>query len=138
MGSPTISKIRPESVAIPVDDGDSTYIRGFLAKVKPLEGCTVRDEYWEGRSLIERLALALEVNEDCHWDATQCATVLDFLGLTQPVNGICFCNDGSYSSTNATCGFHVILNFMRDEVRRLAPAPKAKGRKPEAEVATHA
>lgn len=113
------------------EEYESTRIRAFLAKVKPLEGCTIgeSDEYWEGRSLIERLALAREVNVNAkgyHWDAIECATVLHFLHSIQPVKGTCFCHDDS--RVNATCGFHAILEFARDEVRRMAP-PKPKARK---------
>lgn len=46
--------------------------------------------------------------------------------------GTCFCNDDS--AVNATCGFHAILEFMRDELRRSAQ-PKVKGRKRTLEVA---
>jgi hypothetical protein len=135
MASRTISKIRPESAAIAApsevpDHADVNYIRGFLSQVKPLEGNEVQDEYFEGRSLIERLALALEVNtKGYHWDATQCATVLGFLTLIQPVKGACFCDDRSYSIHNATCGFHVILYFARDQMRRMATwEPKVRKR----------
>jgi hypothetical protein len=140
-----------KSAAVPADHNDDvSYIRGFLAQVKPLEACEVDDEYFEGRSLIERLALALEANTDqdlplgegriaaaaknYQWDATQCATVLGFLTLIQPVKGVCFCNDPSYSIHNATCGFHSILYFARDQVRRIA-TPQPKARKRAAEVA---
>jgi hypothetical protein len=128
-------KVRSKSAAlfgvgVPDNEDDVGYIRGFLAQVKPLEGNAVQDEYFEGRSLVERLALALEANtEGYHWDATQCATVLGFLTLVQPVKGACFCNDSSYSIHNATCGFHLILYFARDQVRRMAtPQPKAHRR----------
>jgi hypothetical protein len=111
---------------------ESTRIRGFLAKVRPLKGCDVNDAYWDGRSLIESLAVAFEAEDaDYHWDAANCASVLDFLAWVQPVKGSCFCNDNS--RVNLTCGFHEILTFMADELRRVAP--KAKARKRAAEVA---
>jgi hypothetical protein len=116
------------------EERESTRIRAFLAKVKPLSGttCGEYDEYWEGRSLIEGLALAFETGDDTYrWHALDCAAVVNFLHWIEPVNGSCFCNDDS--RVNATCGFHAVLEFMADEMRRLAQKPK--GRKRAAEVA---
>jgi hypothetical protein len=109
-----------------------TRIRALLAITRPLSGNEVRDVYWEGRSLLEQLAVAFDAEDDrYHWDAIHCATVADFLTTIEPTDGNCFCNDPS--DVNATCGFHVILDFMADELRRTAP--KAKARKRAAEVA---
>ena len=109
-----------------------TRIRALLARTRPLSGNEVPDVYWEGRSLIEGLALAFDLgDENYHWDAINCATVLEFLSAIEPTAGDCFCND--QSDVNATCGFDVILDFMADELRRVAP--KQKGRKRAAEVA---
>jgi hypothetical protein len=117
-------------IAPSVNDADDsigerpgTRIRALLARTRPLTGNEVPDVYWEGRSLIEGLALAIDLgDDDYHWDAINCATVLQFLSAIEPTAGNCFCNDPS--DINATCGFHVILNFMADEMRRLAAGPK--------------
>ncbi len=83
--------------------------------------------YWEGRSLIDGLAQAIDLDDDGYrWDAINCATVLEFMGAVEPTAGNCFCNDRS--AVNATCGFRAILNFLADEVRRLAPTMKARKR----------
>jgi hypothetical protein len=100
-----------------------TRIRALLARTRPLTGNEVPDVYWEGRSLIEGLALAFDLAGDHyawdhHWDAINCATVLGFLSVIEPTAGNCFCND--QSDVNATCGFHVILDFMADELHRAA------------------
>lgn len=109
-----------------------TRIRALLARTRPLSGNEVPDVYWEGRSLVEGLALAFDLGDDRYrWNAINCATVLGFLSAIEPTAGNCFCNDPS--DVNATCGFHVILDFMADEVRRAAP--KQKARKRAAEVA---
>jgi hypothetical protein len=85
--------------------------------------------YWEGRSLIECLALAFELaDDDYHWDAINCATVLKFIGVIEPITGHCFCNDRSTSEVNATCGLHVILDFMAAPLQRVVPRPSRKGR----------
>lgn len=108
-----------------------TRIRALLARTRPLSGNEVRDVYWEGRSLVEGLALAFDLGDDIDsWDVIKCATVLEFLSTIEPVAGTCFCNDPS--EVNATCGFHVILDYMANELRHAAP--RAKGRKRAAEV----
>jgi hypothetical protein len=116
---------------------ESTRIRAFLVRTKPLDGCTFgeQDEYWEARALLEQLALAYDMGtEDYHWDAVQCATVVDFLSWIEPVKGTCFCHDQIEElGVSTTCGFHVILQFAAEEMRRLAP--KAKGRKRAEKVA---
>jgi hypothetical protein len=147
MAKRILPRTRPINGADEVpEERDSNRIRAFLAKVKPLSGCTVGelDEYWQARSLIEQLALAYDVeNENYHWDANECGMAVQFLHWIEPVKGSCFCNDRS--RINLTCGFHAILQFIADqlfgfaarqiadEVRRLAP--KVKGRKRAAEVA---
>jgi hypothetical protein len=103
------------------EERDSNRIRAFLSRVKPLSGCEVGGDYWEGRGLIEQLALAYDTgDEDYHWNAMQIALVLDFMHFIQPVDGTCFCNDDS--RINATCGFHAVLTFLADQVRLLVPS----------------
>jgi hypothetical protein len=119
------------------EERDSNRIRAFLARVIPLVGCEVADDYWEARSLIEQLALAYETeDESYHWDHAQIAMVLDFMHWIQPAKGTCWCDDDS--RINATCGLHAVLEFMAEEVRGLGranrhfradAAPKTKGRK---------
>lgn len=106
---------------------ESTLIRGFLAKVIPLKGCGVNDKYWVGRSLIESLAVAFDADDDdYHWNAADCAAVLDFFAWVQPVKGSCYCDDNS--TVNTTCGFHEIIMFMAAELRRVARPAKARKR----------
>jgi hypothetical protein len=121
-------------MAKPPTDEKAIYIRALLARTRPCADSEVPDVYWEGRSLIEALALAFDLDDDHYrWDGINCATVLEFIIAIEPTVGHCFCNDQSQSEVNATCGFHVILHFMADELRRVAP--KMKGRKRAAEVA---
>jgi len=112
-----------------LEESTGTRIRAFLAKVKPLDGVDVgeHDTYREGRALIEGLGLAWDLeSDDYRWDAIECATVLNFLHWIQPVKGSCFCDDNS--RVNATCGFHAILQFMADQLYRLAPQVKGHKR----------
>jgi hypothetical protein len=112
------------------EERESTRIRAFLARVKPLDGCDFgeQEEYWEARSFLEQLALAYDVGtDDYHWDAVQCATVIDFLSRVEPVKGTCFCHDRIEElGVSTTCGFHAILEFAADEIRQLAPKAKAR------------
>jgi hypothetical protein len=119
-------------MAKPPTDEKATNIRALLARTRPYAGSEVPDVYWEGRSLIEGLALDLD-DDHYHWDAVNCATVLEFLRTIEPTAGNCFCDDRSQSEANATCGFHVILRFMANELRRVAAKPRV--RKRAAEVA---
>jgi hypothetical protein len=109
---------------------EGTRIRAFLAKVKPLNGCDFgeQDEYWEGRALIEQLAVAYDLEtEDYRWDALECSTVVRFLSWIEPVKGTCFCHDQIEKlGVSTTCGFHAILEFASDEMRRIGSARRAK------------
>lgn len=120
----TLSEAESVEVAMPKQLTDEspkerpgTRIRALLARTRPLSGNEVPDVYWQGRALVESLALSYDVESDCSWEAAQCATVLEFLGAIEPTEGNCFCNDPS--DVNATCGFHVILDFMAGELRKL-------------------
>jgi hypothetical protein len=108
-----------------------TRIRAFLSKVKPLSGCTFgeQDEFWEGRALIEQLAVSYDVQSDEYrWDALQCATVIDFLSMLEPVKGTCFCRDQIEElGVSTTCGFHIILQFAAEEMRRIGSAEVIHG-----------
>ena len=116
---------KPLTNAFP-EERESTRIRAFLARVIPLKGCEVGEPYWEGRSLIQGLAVAFEAAyRGYHWDAGQCATVVDFLTWVQPIK--CYCKDDN-SPVSAICGLHAILGFVADELRRSAP-PKVKARR---------
>ncbi len=106
-----------------VGERPGTRIRALLAITRPLSGNETPDVYWEGRSLVESLALSFDVGSDYGWSPLQCATVLEFLGVIEPTAGNCFCDDPS--EVNATCGLHVILNFMADELRRLPQSSEA-------------
>jgi hypothetical protein len=45
------------------------------------------------------LALAFDLGDDhYHWDAINCATVLEFLSTIEPTEGNCFCHDQSSPS----------------------------------------
>jgi len=71
--------------------------------------------YWEGRSLIESLALAYETQADYDWTLSQCATVLGFLSSIEPTAGNCICNDPS--EVNATCGLHILYEYIAERLR---------------------
>src|SRR5579862_8413999 len=116
--------VEPESP----NERTSARLRTFLARTRPMVGNEVPDWYWDGRQLIEQLALHYEVGtqEECHWGASECAEVLRYITLVQPVDGTCFCNDSS--ALNATCGFHSLLFFVIDAIGEL-PKPPVKGRK---------
>ena len=83
----------------------SARLRALLARSRPLEASEVPDVYWEGRSLIENLALAYECETPYAWSVADCATVLCFLAVIQPTAGNCICDDPS--EVNATCGLHM-------------------------------
>jgi hypothetical protein len=103
-----------EAIGIP-GEHPSARIQALLARTRPLSGNEVREVYWEGRSLVESLALAYQTGTDCTWTLEQCATVLEFLATIEPTSGQCFCNDPS--EVNATCGFHTLLEFMAEMIR---------------------
>jgi hypothetical protein len=94
-----------------------TRIRALLARTRPLSGCDYGGDatFWNGRGLIEELALAHETQTELHWSAKQCADVLMFLHSIEPTDGNCFCNDDS--EINATCGFHEVREFMENQLR---------------------
>jgi hypothetical protein len=93
----------------------SARLRAVLARTRPLEGSEIREVYWEGRSLIEELALAYEAESDYDWTLSQCATALDFLGSIQPTEGNCICND--QSDVNATCGLFTLYEYIAERLR---------------------
>ena len=109
------------------DERTSARLRAFLARTRPLVGNHVPEWYWDGRQLIERLALHYEVGtqDECHWGADECAEVLRYITLVQPVDGACFCND--QSALNATCGFHALLDFVIDAIEALPKLPAEIG-----------
>jgi hypothetical protein len=105
---------------------DSTRIRAFLARTRPLTGNEVPVVYWEGRELIETLAASFDLKGNYHWDASDCSTVLEFLCAIEPTAGNCFCNDES--AVNATCGFHAILEHLADDLHRVPQKAKVRKR----------
>jgi hypothetical protein len=123
----------------PIEERPGTRIRALLARTRPLTGNEVPDAYRNGRSLLESLALSYDVESDLSWGPAQCSTVLEFLSSIEPTAGNCFCNDKS--TVNATCGFHVILDFMADEMRRFTSDPSlgftADGLKPITSTTIH-
>lgn len=112
------------------EERTSARIRAFLLNTKPLAG-SFADEietFQEGQALIENLALRCDLQREIQWNAAQCATVLYFLHLIQPIDGKCYCND--ISRVNATCGYHYVLIFMEDQLWRIAaPARRTRRRK---------
>jgi hypothetical protein len=102
---------------------DTFQIRAFLARTRPLSGCSFGDDdtFWTGRGLIEELALSRETGTTLQWSLEQCADVLRFIHSVEPTKGNCFCDDDSEIS--ATCGFHVILEFIEDQLRKENTAP---------------
>src|SRR5579871_720647 len=95
----------------------SSRIRALLARTRPLSGNEVPDEYWDGRQLVESLALAFYTRDEAyHWSPVQCGLALTWLSLSEPIKGSCFCNDPS--DVNATCGLQALLEFIADEMGR--------------------
>ena len=111
-------------------DRPSTRIRAFLARVRPMVGNECPDVYWEGRSLIESLALSYDTKEtdDYEWTLPQCALVLAFLQAIQPAKGHCFCGgfDTEAEGISTTCGHHLILMHLQEQMDRLSDASEAK------------
>jgi hypothetical protein len=110
-------------------DRPSTRIRAFLSVVMPLRGCCFGDDevFLEGRSLIEGLAVAYEVEADHQWDLLQIAAVVRFLNCIEPVKGVCYCGDTLLHGVSLACGHQAILDTIEDELRRLAePVRKPK------------
>src|SRR5260221_10503054 len=96
----------------PIVDRPGTRIRAFLARTRPLSGNETPNVYWEGRSLVESLALSYEIMtvDDYEWTLPQCATVLEFLQVIEPAKGHCFCGgfDSEAGGISTTCGHHLI------------------------------
>lgn len=127
MSAALVSSLHPMATDDCPEEREGTRIRAFLARTRPLTGSEVPVVYWEGRALIEELALDRDLKAyDSHWDANDISTVLEFLCAIEPTAGNCFCNDES--AVNATCGFHAILQHMADDLYRVPQ--KAKDRKP--------
>jgi hypothetical protein len=104
----------------------STRINAFLAKTMPLGGsCFCGTEgFHRGRKLIEELALHFQVQIALpRWNHGQCADVLCYVHCCQPVPGACFCNDQLGEAISITCGFHEVLEFVENQLRR--PATRA-------------
>lgn len=120
--SPTpVGHAEPED---PIGERSATRIRAFLSRTRPMVANEVPAMYWEGRAQLESLALSFDVGSDCRWEASQCATVLDFMSCIEPIPGTCFCNDDA--AVNATCGFHVILDFMAEQLRSSGQKPRRR------------
>jgi hypothetical protein len=115
-------------------DRPCTRIRAFLARTRPLSGNETPNVYWEGRSLIESLALTYEIMtvDDYEWTLPQCALVLAFLQAIEPVKGHCFCGGFDREAVSTTCGHHLVLQQIEDQLRRIGPQVKQRKR---AEVA---
>jgi len=132
-----MAKSKPTTAPLPVvpdalQDQDQTRLRAFLSKVRPLSGSTGHEDlYWEGRSLIEGLALNCELGlDDDQWSLEQCGAVLKFLTVIEPVKGECYCGgfDREAQGISITCGHHIILESIGWSLQRLAePANKRKG-----------
>ena len=104
---------------MPDTSSDATYqIRAFLARTRPLSGCDFGGDetFWNGRGLIEELALAHETDSNLHWSSEQCADAIRFVHSVEPTKGDCFCRDDQEIS--ATCGFHVVLEFIEKQLRK--------------------
>jgi len=109
-----------------IEDRPSTRLRAFLARTRPITGCECPNVYWEGRSLIESLALSYEIMtvDDYEWTLPQCALVLSFLQAIEPAEGHCFCGgfDSAPYAISTTCGHHLILQQLQDQMDRLSDA----------------
>ena len=85
---------------------------------RPLLGCDYSGDetFWTGRGLIEELALSRETGVPLYWSHEQCADVVRFVHSVEPTKENCFCDDDSEIS--ATCGFHVVLEFIEKQLRK--------------------
>jgi hypothetical protein len=102
-----------------LEERTSTRIRRFLAVTKPIDPAAEDiDTFQTGKALIEDLAEKCRLERTARWDAADCASVLCFIHLIQPMDGECFCNDAS--RVNATCGYHAVLEFMEQQMWRMA------------------
>jgi hypothetical protein len=131
---------KPKISAVPALDhpldAPHTRLRAFLAKTRPLTGNEVPNVYWEGRSLIESLALSYETREyeaigpDPEWTLEKCATVLAFLQVIEPVKGHCFCGgfDREEHGISITCGHHIILGNLEEQLLHLAARDRKRKR----------
>ncbi len=106
--------LRDEEANAHPTETPSARLRALLARTRPLVGSNVAADYWQGRPLIEHLALALETGTECEWSLSDCARVLRFLAFIQPTEGSCICDDRS--DVNATCGLHVIYGEIADRI----------------------
>ena len=115
------SALLAHEVDSPPEDRAGTRIRAFLARTRPLKGTTWgdRDAFWEGRALIEQLALALDMrNPDYHWSPAECAAVLTLLHAIEPHRGACYCDENPDERISITRGYHAVLEFMAEEMAR--------------------
>jgi hypothetical protein len=112
------------NITDPIEERPATRVRAFLARTRPIVGCETPNVYWEGRSLVESLALSYDTKEtdDYLWTLPQCAVVLSFLQAIQPSKGHCFCGgfDSEEGGISTTCGHHIILMHLTDQMDRLS------------------
>jgi hypothetical protein len=108
------------------EEDNAIYVLTFLARTVPMRGCDYSgdDEFHSGADLICRLARSYELGSEVPtWSLSQCADVLHYLSNVEPRPMECFCNAQGSGTTNATSGFHLILDLVRDRLRQQEAHP---------------
>jgi hypothetical protein len=108
-------------------DDISTRIRALLANVRCIRGEAFSKEAQEGRSLLEKLALAEDLDRPrSDWTLLQCADVVEFLHSIDPADGVCICGHDDVDGVNLACGYMHVLQEVEKSLRSVAAAPAVR------------
>jgi len=98
-------------------------VLAFLANIRPDPNSTLSnsDLIEHGRARLTEWMVAAECGQDVRWNAKDCGDILRFLGACVPWR--CYCNDSHAADEpvrpDLTCGYHLILNMLEDQVGQL-------------------
>ncbi|MGO9592984.1 MAG: hypothetical protein ACLQFF_12565 [Steroidobacteraceae bacterium] len=101
-------------------DNTADAVRAYLASLQPVDGCDLTDDksYWNGRVLIERIALSAK-GEDVptlRLSVSECADVLRFIHCSQPVRRSAWWRDPPGKPSHLI-GFIMVLQVLENSLR---------------------
>lgn len=118
-GPKTRTTPSPDAPDRPDDDHTDRRIRAYLASVRPLRGSSDEDDnYYRGRSLIERLALsAVDTGmPTLKLTVVDCANVLHFVHGSEPMEPWAWWKDPEHGPSHL-CGFSLVIEAVEDSLR---------------------